>query len=1261
MIIIRTTNELGNKFDLDLFQNEELKLDISAIESGEIGEVFGVSSQTFALPGTDKNNEFFGNLYDLGTTPATTFTKTVPCQVLYNGAEVFTGKLYLDSVVTNQLGDTIYNIVVVNEIVDFKFLIQDLNISDLDWSEYDHTLNYANVSSSFVNDLFSGDIVYPLVNYGFTPTDINTTEIAAGGGPRQFDNANSALRITSLKPAIKAKAVIDKVFDSVNYKYSSSFLDSSYFDSLYILSTQDDKDGSNFANPVTASFQATKGSPQFISNNTEIKISFTTQVFDNGGHYDIGNSRYTAPTTSAYTFYSQVNFTKSTGAGFAPDFIKLRMKKNGTTDIATTSVNIKTTGGAGLSGIAFIGPFTVNLDASDYVEMYIERDVNTPGSSTLQILPGANTRFEGQGGTTYTGGTVTVNKMFPADTKISDLFKGLIHKFNLVFEPITTERNYFIIEPFDTWADEGQVQDWTTKVDRNFKYEIKHPLQVQPKLIKFSDVEDTDAVNKYHKDKFNKTYGEFVYESDSDLAEGERQIGHFFSPTPQKGIPGAPDMVLPNLSQTANNTSTPFTFKPRLLHNLGLVDTSINLKGVTATGTSNPGYYYIDNNGTPVAWNKYVLFSSLEALPADFNTTRDLHFGNTVSPGHWPYHQPVFNGYAKRSAVYEYWSYYLNEIYDVDARLLKLNIKLDPTEIQNIRLNWKIWIDGQYYRINKITGANLQREASVEVELLKTLPRKLKFPRRRITTFDDVIPVDVTVDDATLSIGGGNVGYVDYNTNSPITSSAIIGKVAPKDGFLPFGSESVWKTKDIDRGPETTLSNFGNNLSDTSVTKAQIYGDGNEIKSGTEQVQILGEGNSIGEYNKFNLITGKNHIIDPSISYATILGGENAYMKGGTIDTGSFNAILNTNEGNILEGRYNTLMGGFGGRIESSSYSTMIGENHYISSSKSTILIDNVSPGFQKYFTNMTESVIIQVGKDMDGADYPVEKLYVGDTYFTEEIAEDFYLYSDAVGTLDLDDSEYSGIYSFILTPSGTGELEVILPPCGNVTDRGYRRKLKFTTQNRSGATFKFSTTGADTFYVEGSPSSYDFNFLGASITLVAAKVGPANVWIIEEQTRGSKINEGAYGSFYSTGSQPIEASGSAQLVNIESTFTSKFTSLSGSGAIEMDYAGAYNVTYTLVVTNDDNQAHYAEFWIKYNGTDYPYSTVEVLMAPKLGGAAKISTQPVTVSLLDVAVNNGDKIELWWRSESTNVSLQYNTFGGTIPASPAVRVVIQEV
>ena len=43
-VILRAYNDKNQKFDLNIIDNVSLRLDISAIESQEIGKIFGISS-----------------------------------------------------------------------------------------------------------------------------------------------------------------------------------------------------------------------------------------------------------------------------------------------------------------------------------------------------------------------------------------------------------------------------------------------------------------------------------------------------------------------------------------------------------------------------------------------------------------------------------------------------------------------------------------------------------------------------------------------------------------------------------------------------------------------------------------------------------------------------------------------------------------------------------------------------------------------------------------------------------------------------------------------------------------------------------------------------------------------------------------------------------------------------------------------------------------------------------------------------------------
>ena len=56
-VILRATNNDQEQFDLELTNSPQFLLDISTIEAGEIGQIFGISSQDFTLPGTQVNNQ----------------------------------------------------------------------------------------------------------------------------------------------------------------------------------------------------------------------------------------------------------------------------------------------------------------------------------------------------------------------------------------------------------------------------------------------------------------------------------------------------------------------------------------------------------------------------------------------------------------------------------------------------------------------------------------------------------------------------------------------------------------------------------------------------------------------------------------------------------------------------------------------------------------------------------------------------------------------------------------------------------------------------------------------------------------------------------------------------------------------------------------------------------------------------------------------------------------------------------------------------
>jgi len=742
-ITIRAFNDKGQKYDLPILENVGLNLDISAIEAGSIGSLFGISSQNISIPGTDTVNQFFNNLFDLGTTPAVAFYKSVPCQLLVDSEEVFTGRMYVDNITSDDSNDVVYNCVLINETIDFKNQIENKTLSDFSgsWSKYNHTLTWTNISSSWNNRLFNGSIFYPLINYGSNVNDPTSpsTQFSPQGTfslalTNSIDNPNQGLKTTQFKPAIQVKTIVDTIFDSLNYKYSSSFFDTDYFKSIYYLSTADDKEGTTFINYVSQSSQATPNVFQPINANVVgVKINYGQALTNPGNYYNFVNSTYTAPVSGSYTIETSLQFylTNFTAVNRSRTFV-LGILVNGVAVHNTTTPFVNA-----ISGKISMPPTTIALQAGDVVTIF-GRFISPSSSEVFNIVPGqGNSWLKVIASTVAAGSTVDVSKIFTSDMTVRGFIKGLQEKFNLVIEPLRNQRNILSIEPYQTWVDNGTIVDWSRIVDHNIKYKVSAPIQQSPTRIKFTDILDQDVINQNEFSKENKIFGEYNYTSNSDLTAGEKTIGNYFGATPTKNIINSNTIEVPWLcKEESSKALVPMTFKGRILHKTPVADVP---KNEARGGT----YYIYDaslvNPVIPVTYWSTLLptyRTPTIIIPGNIrsysNPINTLHYDGTK----WAKFTPPFptTTYVP-GAYFNYWASWINQIYDVDVRMLTCNVVLKPIEIKNIQLNDKIFIDGQYYRINKISGASLTETTSVVVELLKTIPRQLNYTgRRRIVT-----------------------------------------------------------------------------------------------------------------------------------------------------------------------------------------------------------------------------------------------------------------------------------------------------------------------------------------------------------------------------------------------------------------------------------------------------------------------------------------------------------------------------------------------
>ena len=173
-------------------------------------------SKTITLPASKRINKIFEHIFDVNT-DLQTFNPNLRTDIIYlvNGEVQLDGYLQLKSI-KNKDGQINYDCVIIGRIVNFFTDLQDQELTDLDLTSLNHDYTKSNQLATW-NLPLTTDYVYPMTNY-----DINY----AGLG------FSESWYVTDFFPAIKVKKYLDAIFSSIGYTYTSTFLTSSFFNTL---------------------------------------------------------------------------------------------------------------------------------------------------------------------------------------------------------------------------------------------------------------------------------------------------------------------------------------------------------------------------------------------------------------------------------------------------------------------------------------------------------------------------------------------------------------------------------------------------------------------------------------------------------------------------------------------------------------------------------------------------------------------------------------------------------------------------------------------------------------------------------------------------------------------------------------------------------------------------------------------------------------------------------------------------------------------
>lgn len=282
-------------------------------------------SKTITLPGTSVNNILFAYLFDVhvsvSTSGTTQFNPNLKADVLVliDGSETFRGFLQLNNIIITKTFQIEYECTMFGNLANIFQTLGDKRLSDLDFSQYNHTYNKTDQTNSWATSVkknganyvnFAGGLatgegyVYPMIEYGY------------GNG--------TSFKVEHFFPALYAKTIIDAIFNQNGFTYTSNFFNSNFFKQLVVpfgganltLTNTQAKARSFMASNNATTYVAFDPSspplsPYDIGAGVGAVAAFqdetTSPNFDTGGVYNNGIYQFTVPYTGNYKLEMQLD------------------------------------------------------------------------------------------------------------------------------------------------------------------------------------------------------------------------------------------------------------------------------------------------------------------------------------------------------------------------------------------------------------------------------------------------------------------------------------------------------------------------------------------------------------------------------------------------------------------------------------------------------------------------------------------------------------------------------------------------------------------------------------------------------------------------------------------------------------------------------------------------------------------------------------------------------------------------------------------
>jgi hypothetical protein len=663
----KVTIFLGEQ-ELDVFQDEEISINLSVQNIQDISKVFTDFTQGFSVPASPRNNTIFEHYYRTDIVGGADFRVRPEGRIEINGLVFRYGVIELEGVQMQKNAPYAYDITFYGQLVNLTDLFGEDYLYDLDLSAYNHDYDQATIHSGLTGTgIHSGVIIYPMItaqdvwyydslNNDHEPNNIHFHNVNEEHGVQYYD----------LKPAIQLSRVVDAI--SAKYGITLNITDVNDYDLLYMWCHRNagymykDLPSANPWTKVLAPNNYATVSPDWW-NYTDSQ--FEPQVED---LYRITLDVSVGAYANDYTIGAFVN-------GVLVD----QLVANGASVVSIKNITM------------FVGDelyLAIKPSTNESVTIQVNRiRVAQELAPTVYFADAKNTATQSM------AGIVDVSSLMP-EQKVTDFLASLCKMFNLVIIP--TSETTFDLLPLGDWYAAG------TDVNLSQYFDITESQVEKPQLYKqinFKYNETGAITGEQYRLTNNVGYGDlrsnFVFDTDEELAvepQFDQMLFGFMD-----DIGNGTTNILAGYAVTRELETylgQPFLFYAPETYFVGDYPISFIDESNTITGN--------DSVEVDTIW-----YCNASSKVTNGATTYSLNYGADIDP--------YLLESVNNSLYNTYWQDYVVDLYNPSRRLVRVSAILPLGKILNFDLKNKLIWNGQRWIVNTATFALTTGKAEFEL------------------------------------------------------------------------------------------------------------------------------------------------------------------------------------------------------------------------------------------------------------------------------------------------------------------------------------------------------------------------------------------------------------------------------------------------------------------------------------------------------------------------------------------------------------------